>query len=127
MATKISNFSVGSTGNKTVTGILFMPSSLEFVIAQKTSVNETFAHYSSGSSNGTSQMAHSIFQDASGGKTESYFNRCLNHINRVSGTLTDVVVATFVSFDNNGGGDYGFTLNFTVADPNYKIYFIARD
>lgn len=127
MATKISNFSVGSTGNKSVTGLTFLPNHIEFVIAQKISTTENFSHYSVGCANGFTQMAHSIFQDGSGGRTESYFNRCLNHINRVGGNLTDIIVATFVSFDNKGGGDYGFTLNFTAADPNYRIYFIAKD
>lgn len=127
MATKISNFSKGSTGNASVTGLTFLPNYIEFWIGQKTNTSETFTHYSTGCANGTSQMAHSIFQDITGGKTESFFNRCINHKNRVSGTITDIITATFVSFDDNGSGDYGFTVNFTAVDANYKIYFIARD
>lgn len=126
MATKISNFTVGSTGNKSITGLTFLPTELDFWIAQKTGTTESFAHLSVGATNGTSQTAHSMLQDTTGGKTESYFDRCVYHLNRVSGTVSGVLSASFVSFDNNGGGDYGFTLNFTAADSGYKVYFRAR-
>lgn len=126
MEPKISNFSVGSTGNKSVTGLLFLPKSIDFWIAQKTGVTENFVHYSAGSCTSTKQMAHSIFWDSSGGKTCSYFDRCVNHLTRESGVITEKIKATWVSFDDNGGGDFGFTLNFTAADANFKIYFKAN-
>lgn len=126
MATKISNFSQGATGNASIAGVPFLPTSVEFYVAQKTSTTENFAHYSSGVCNGLTQMAHSIYWDSTGGSTKSFFDRSVHHMNRVAGTLTDIIRAEWVSFDTNGGGDFGFTLHFTAADANYKIYFIAR-
>jgi len=128
MATKISNFSVLSTGDKAITGLTFMPNHVDFYMAQKSGVTENFAHLSTGSANGVAQMAHSVFQDTTAGKTQSYFDRCINHKSRVSGAITDVLTAAFVSFDDNGSGVYGFTINVSVlADLPQKIYYIARD
>lgn len=130
MSTKIGNFTVTSTGNKSITGLTFMPNHIDFYMAQKPSTTENFARYASGSANGNNQMAHSIFQDGTGGKTQSYTDRCINHKNRISGSIVDVLTASFVSFDNNGGGVYGFTINVSALDATEasgKIYYVARD
>lgn len=125
MEPKISNFTPIGTGNKSVSGIPFLPKRVSFYMAQGPSSPDTVAHYSHGEMTSTKQMAHSIYADTTGGKTVSSFAKCVSHLKRVSGTITETTTATFVSFDNNGGGDYGFTLNFSANDGT-KIYFVAE-
>lgn len=128
MATKISNFTVNATGSTSISGLTFMPNHIDFFVVQKSGTTENFAHYSTGAANGTTQMAHSVFQDTTSGKTQSYFDRCINHKNRLGGVIQDAITATFTSFDDNGGGVYGFTINVTVLnDSPQKVYYIARD
>lgn len=123
MATKISNFSVTSTGNKSIAGIPFLAQRVRFYVAQKSGVSEAFAHISIGDADGATQMAHSI-----GDSTQSFFDRCVHHRSKVGGVWQDVLIATFTSFDDNGGGDYGFTINVsTLANGPQKIYFVAED
>lgn len=127
MATKIGNFSVISTGSKSVVGIPFLPTEIDFWMAQKSGTTENFTHLAYGTADGTNQMAHCAFQDTSSGKTQSYTDRCINHKSRVGGVVSDVLTATFTSFDDNGGGNYGFTINVTtLADSPQKVYFKAR-
>lgn len=123
MATKIGNFSVTSTGSKSVTGIPFLAQRIRFYAAQKSGTSEAFAHLSIGDADGNNQMAHSIADS-----TQSFFDRCVHHRSKVSGTWQDVLVATFTSVDDNGGGDYGFTINVsTLANGPQKIYYVAED
>lgn len=128
MATRIGNFTVVSTGTKAITNLTFMPTHIDFYLAQKPSTSEAFTHYSTGSANGMTQMAHSVFQDSSGGRTQSYFDRCINHKSRIGGVIQDAITGTFTSFDDNGSGVFGFTIEITsLADSPQKIYFVARD
>jgi hypothetical protein len=127
MATKISNFSVTSTGSKSITGVPFPVAEIEFWLAQKPGTTENFAHISNGFADGTTQMAHCVFQDTTGGKTQSYTDRCVNHKSRIGGVIGDAISATYTSSDDNGGGDYGFTINVTALnDGTQKIYYKAR-
>lgn len=114
-------FSESSTGNKSVTGVGFQPSYLRFHLSSKSGASETtVAHYSTGFTDGTRQKAHSILADTTANDSKAYTNRCINHYARVGGVLTEVIVATFVSFDADG-----FTLNFTAVDSTYDIHVEA--
>ena len=125
MSYAIGSFSHGTTGDASIAGLDFMPSGIRFTVGGRYGTTETVVCLSDGFTDGNNQVANSIYQDSTGSRTKSYTNRCINHFKRVSGIITERIVATFVSFDNNGGGDYGFTVNFTVADSNYPIYFEA--
>lgn len=123
MATKISNFSVTSTGNKSITGIPFLAQRIRFYVAQKPSTAEAFAHFSLGDADGTNQMAHSIADS-----TQSFFDRCIHHRSKVGGVWQDVLTGSLTSIDDNGGGDYGFTVNIsTLANGPQRVYFVAED
>lgn len=113
-------FSEGTTGNHSVTGFGFKPAYLRFTISQKLSTTQNFVHLSQGFTDGTSQSCHSIFQDSTSASTRAYTDRCINHLDRVAGVLTETIKATFVSFDASG-----FTLNFTAVDANYQIHVEA--
>lgn len=126
MSYVVSTFAVGSTGNHSVTALTFLPKGLRFTISAKAGASETsVAHLSTGFTDGTNQVAHSILADTTANDSKAYTDRCVNHYARVAGTLTEVIKASFVSFDTNGGGVFGFTLNFTAADANYDIHFEA--
>lgn len=117
-------FSQGSTGNTSITGLTFLPIGVRFTISGRYNTNETINTFSVGFTDGTNQSAHSTFRDSTGAKTKAYTNRCINHFKRNT-NIDEQIVATYVSFDNNGSGDYGFTLNFSAADSNYQIHFEA--
>lgn len=129
MAVYTSTFTIGSAGNKSVSGIPFLPTELEFYISQKFNTPEDdVAHLSIGYADGTTQHAHSILADSTGNHTRVSKTKCLTHYIRVAGALTKTLEASFVSFDDNGGGDYGFTVNATAGatNSNYQIHFKAR-
>lgn len=121
MGYQITSFSRGTTGNASVTGLTFLPAYLRFTISSRSGTNETTVMLSTGFTDGNLNKSHSIFQDTTGARSRYYTDRCVSHLTRVSGSITEKIAASFVSFDNNGGGDYGFTLNFTAADSNYPI------
>lgn len=109
-----------STGNRSLTGLGFQPAYIRLTVAQKNGTSETFIHKSEGFTDGTNQGCTSIFWDSTGGKTVSFTDRVIDHINRVSGTLTDVIVATIVSLDADG-----FTLNFSTTTTSYRVFVEA--
>lgn len=121
----LGSFAKGSTGNASVTGLSFLPSKVTFYIGARAGTTETDNRWSMGAMDGNAQFAISTFRDATGARTKNYTDRCINHFQRDSGTIVEKLVATFVSFDNNGGGDYGFTVNFSAANSSYSIFFEA--
>lgn len=110
----------GTTGNKSITGVGFQPAYLRFTVSSKSTAETTVAHFSQGFTDGTRQKAHSIIADSTGFASKAYSDRCINHYERVAGVLTEIIKATFVSFDADG-----FTLNFVNASSNYSIYIEA--
>lgn len=121
----IGSFAKGSPGNASVTGLSFLPSMVKFYIGARAGTTEVDNRFSIGSMDGNNQVAISTFRDATGARTKTYTNRCINHFQRDSGNIVEKLVATFVSFDNNGGGDFGFTVNFSAANSSYSILFEA--
>lgn len=121
MSFKIGSFTQGTTGNASIGGFTFLPSYLRFTLSSRSGTNETYVLFSTGFTDGSLNKAHSIFHDGTGDRSRYYTDRCINHLVRSGGNITEKIVATWVSFDNNGGGDFGFTLNFTAADSNYPI------
>ncbi len=127
MAVYTSTFTIGSTGSKPISGVPFLPDEVEFYISQKFGTPEDdVAHLSIGYADGTTQHAHSILADSTGNHTRVSKTKCLTHYIRSGGALTKTLEAGFTSFDDNGGGDYGFTINATVANANYQIHYRAR-
>lgn len=121
MSYQVTSFSRGTTGNCSVAGLTFLPAYLRFTISSRSGTNESYVLFSTGFTDGNLNKAHSIFQDTTGARSRYYTDRCISHLVRVTGSITEKIAASFVSFDNNGGGDYGFTVNFSAADSNYPI------
>lgn len=125
MAYQVGSFSNATTGNVSVSGLTFLPSYIQFEISSRSGTNETTILRSSGFTDGSLNKNHSIFQDATGARSRYYNDRCIGHLARVTGSITEIIKATWVSWDTNGGGVFGFTVNFTAADSNYPITFTA--
>ena len=120
---KIGSFSNGSTGNISVTGCTSLPTYLRFTVCGRNATNETTVLYSQGFTDGNLNKAFSIFQDTTGARSRYFNDRCVSHLIRSGANITEIIKASWVSFDDNGGGDFGFTLNFTAANSNYPIVF----
>ena len=122
MTVELGTFSKGSPGNTTV--VLntagFTPDRIRFKVSQKFNTSDTANHLSEGVTNGTSSQYTSHFTDGTGSQTKEGTNKVISHWARVGGVLTEVVAATVVSI-----GEEEFTLNFSVADANYRIHMEA--
>lgn len=110
------------TGNRSYAGFGFQPSYVRFTVSQKNGTTESFVHFSEGFTDGTNQSCHSLFYDGGSpaGSTQQYTDRLIDLKARVSGTLTDILVANFVSFDVDG-----VTVNFTAIASGYRVYVEA--
>lgn len=110
----------GSTGDHSYT-VGFQPKFLRFTVGQLASGAEnTIAHFSEGSTDGTNEYSHSILSASTGDFTRSYTTYCVSHLGVVSNTLTRVISATLKSFDASG-----FTLTFDRATTDYQIFVEA--
>lgn len=127
MSVKAGSFSVGSTGNHSVTGLTFLPTNVTFSVGARNGTTETVVQLCRGWTTASNQSFDSIYGDSTGFQSIGGTTKCITHYARVSGTLTLKVEANYVSFDTNGGGDFGFTLNFTAVDSNYTIKYIASN
>lgn len=112
------------TGNNLVmpiSGLPFMPSFTRFVLSQKNNTAQGFSHTSVGTFDGTEKRCHSTYQDTAGGDTKRNIDRVIHHLDRISGTITPVIIATTVTYSNPNPGDYRMTLTFPTSVSGYKI------
>lgn len=107
---------ISSSGNNSFSGPGFQPTWIRIRVSQKNGVTETCSHLCIGSADGTRQNCSSIYSDATSSKTVDSGTQLISHWERVSGTLTEVLAATFGSFDASG-----YTINASVPNSNYKV------
>lgn len=123
MANFDSSIAVGTTGTGvTFTGFGFRPTHLTFRIGAKngSSAANQFCY---GTVDETGWMTYtSQFSDGSGHQSKAGTNKCFVHYERVSGTITKVLEASFNSFTNDG-----FKLNVTISSPYYEVFVEATD
>lgn len=128
MSVKAGSFSVGVTGNSSVVGLTFLPTEITFRLGPVTGVTDTsLIGKCDGWTTATNQSYDSVYRDGTGPEQMAGIDKCIRLRRRVSGVMQDRVAASFVSFDNNGSGDYGFTLNFTAADAGRQIRYKATN
>lgn len=128
MGVKVGSFTPAVTGNISVTGLSFLPDEIVFRLGSATgSVDTTVLRRCDGWTTANNQSYDSWFRDSTGTYQKAATDKCITHYDRVSGTVTPVVEATFVSFDTIiPGSNYGFTLNFTAVNANYQVRYKAR-
>lgn len=122
MSTFTGGLTFSSTGSSiSYTGVGFQGNDLQLTVGGK-SGNSAVTQISIGNADGTRQNCISAFGDATSHKSTRVNTHCIQHYERVSGTITKVLEASFVSFDADG-----FTLNITVANVNYSVNATVRD
>lgn len=110
----------GTTGIKTI-NVGFQPSRLNFTVCQKFGTNEPYHHLSVGRADGTRQSVNSTYQDTVDGLSLNSTAKCISHYERVAGTITEVLAASFDSFTATG-----FKINVTIPNASYQIFVEAQ-
>lgn len=108
-------FTAGATGDKTIALLPFTPKALRFKILKPGFADSTIKFVGGGYTDGLAHEGFSIVSDATV-QTFTDLAKCLLCYDVVSGTVTKVLEASFVSFATNK-----FKLNFTVASAVYQI------
>lgn len=98
------------TGNQSYAGLTHLPVALEFWYSRKTGSAETINRFGRGSFDGTNHFADCTYRDGSGPLTDEATDRIIIALDR-NVSVQRRLEASVVSFDNLGGGVYGFTLN----------------
>lgn len=106
----------GSTGIKTI-AVGFQPVFARAVVFKNSSGSQTYLHLSQGSGNSTFQHVDTVFHDSTGAKTDGANGKIVSHLERVSGTITEVLAVSIDSFTATE-----IKLNVTTANAGYSIY-----
>lgn len=106
---------VGSTGNKAITGVGFVPKLVKFIV--KPSSNNTTLVHGMGAMTSTSQYCVAIAQQASASRNSSS-SACIGWI--TAGASAFTLLASYVSMDSDG-----FTINVSAASSSFDIAFEA--
>lgn len=110
---------LSGTGTQQYTGLPFLPKLIMVEYSAKGS-SQNLQHHSSGSCDDSMSQVHiADYDDGTNRRCWPPTTGFIKHYDRVSGAYVAVVDAEVVSFDNNGGGDYGFTLYQNAADIDY--------
>ena len=119
----VGGIAVATTGSAlSFSGFGFRPTSLKFTVGAK-SGSAAVNQLSLGWVDSTSyQGASSNYSDSTGHESKFFNTKCLYVRERVAGTMTTVIEATFHSFTNDG-----FKLNVTTANSNYDVWVEASD
>jgi hypothetical protein len=102
------------------TGVSFnlggRPNWIKFRVGQKAGTTETCSHVCLGQCDGLYQYCTSTYSDTSGATTVDSDTKVVSHRERVSGTITEVLQASFNSFYASG-----VKLNVTIPNSNYPV------
>lgn len=103
------------TGNQPYSGLTRMPVKIEFLHSQEGSGADAVVRYGSGvyDPNTGVERADATFSDGVY-RTEKDTTKSVIVLDKSGVNVVRKVEANVVSLDNNGGGDYGFTLNQTI-------------
>lgn len=107
-------FTLSTTGLSTF-AVGFQPTWARFRVAGKTSA-DAVTHLSLGGTDGTNQNCGSIFTDATGSSSFDVSTKVVSQYERVSGTITEVLAASFDSFVATG-----VKLNVSTANTGYRV------
>lgn len=115
-------FTISSTGLQTFTLGSFQPA---WAILRSAGVNVRI-QFCEGALDGTRQNCESFYSDGSGSQGFDTNTKCLSMYDRVSGSITEVLSASFSSFGISSGTG-NITLNVSLANPNYKVTIECGD
>jgi len=106
---------ISSSGINTFT-VGFAPTWARFRVSQKVGTVETTNHLSLGGTDGTRQNCSSFFTDGSGNTCFDTNTKVVSHYERVGGTVTEVLAATFDSFTATG-----VKVNASIPNASYQV------
>lgn len=110
-----------TTGVKSVT-VGFQPVGMRITVGQKDGSTDTTARDAYGVTDGTTSLYRSLFRDGTGGQTVSGNGKLISVLDRVSGTVTEVIKVTFDSFTATQ-----VKYNVVTANVNYTLNIEAWD
>lgn len=113
MAHASGRFTLSGTGLSTF-ALGFQPTWANFRVTGK--AGDTVCHGSWGGTDGTNQNCGSTYMDTTGGASFDVNTKVVSHYDRVAGTITEVLSASFDSFVATG-----VKLNVAIANTNYKV------
>jgi len=113
---------LSQTGDNVIDEIGFQPTWIRVRVSQKVGIAETCQHLCLGQSDGTRTNYSTIYGDTSGAKTIEGNDKLISHFEKVSGTWTEVLSATLVSFDADG-----VTIHTTAGNANYRVHLELGD
>lgn len=130
MSVKVGSFTPAFTGNVTVDNLTFLPTNLILRVGNSSSSTITTVARGDGWCTANNQNYDATYVDTANNRMsqKSGTDRTLRVEKWDSGTssMVDALSCTFVDFHDNGGGNYGFTLNFTATDSR-QIRYRATD
>lgn len=114
----ISGATVGTTGNKSVTGVGFTPKLVKFAVLFTAATGNT--NYANGSMTNAAQYYTAMSASTSGSVTSrtSATNACIGWV--TGGSSTPSLLASYVSMDADG-----FTINVSAASNAFAIAYEA--
>lgn len=104
---------LGITGSSTFV-IGFQPTWARFRVMGKS--GDTVSHLSLGGTDGTTQNCGSNYMDTTGGASFDVNTKVVSHYERVSGTITEILAASWTAWTATG-----VTLNVITANSNYRV------
>lgn len=107
---------LGTTGNKAITGVGFKPKLVKFYILP--GANAGFATDGAGAMTETEQYVRATTGGSSGSSRNSSTSGCIGWLS--SGSTTWSLFASYVSMD-----DDGFTINVTTASTSWQVAWEA--
>lgn len=128
MSVKAGSFTP-TTGNISIAGLTFLPE--EVLLRAGAATGSTHSDkilYANGWTTANNQSYDYGFSDGTHWRCQGGTDKCIRLYKWDTGTsaFIEILAATFVSFDTNGGGDFGFTLNWSAA-TGQQVRYIARN
>lgn len=124
------SFSVGATGTFSISGLTALPTKVNLRASAIDANNEsTQARFCDGVATDVFKSVDSILSNSNGFWSRRYRNsnaRCLIMYATPAGTFSIVCEIKHISFDNNGGGDYGWTFEVLTYNGTYPFTVSAE-
>ena len=112
----IAGATLGTTGNKAITGVGFTPRIVRFTVASAGSTST--ATFGVGAMTTGSQFYSASSADGSVGSRQTSTTACIGWLS--AGSTTPSLLASYVSMDADG-----FTINVSTASSTFAVYYEA--
>lgn len=115
----ISTTTLGTTGNRSVTGVGFKPKMVKFNVLKSSGTGAIWTGYGTMDEAGTQWTQSGARYGGGGANEQSYFSKS-NCISSLNFSPTPELLAAFTSMDTDG-----FTINVSTASSTYEVAYEA--